>query len=94
MKNRTFDEINEIYKNHVNEHKTISELSREYRFNPTYQFKKYGLEIFNWWKKDLKKRRELYLCIETPPYIYRESIINFRKHLPNNNNNILLWCNA
>nr|DAR23017.1 MAG TPA: hypothetical protein [Caudoviricetes sp.] len=34
------------------------------------------------------------LCIETPPYIYRENIINFRKHLPNNNNNILLWCNA
>lgn len=60
MKNRTFDEINEIYQKHVNEHKTISELSREYGFNPTYQFKKYGLEIFNWWKKDLKKRRQLY----------------------------------
>ena len=45
MKNRTFDEINKIYQKHVNEHKTISELSREYGFNPTYQFKKYGLEI-------------------------------------------------
>lgn len=64
MKNRTFDEINEIYQKHVNEHKTISELSREYGFNPTYQFKKYGLEIFNWWKKDLKKRRELYHAYE------------------------------
>lgn len=64
MKNRTFDEINKIYQKHVNEHKTISELSREYGFNPTYQFKKYGLEIFNWWKKDLKKRRELYHAYE------------------------------
>lgn len=64
MKKRTFEEINEIYQKHVNEHKTISELAREYGFDPTYQFKKYGLEIFNWWKKDLNKRRELFHAYE------------------------------
>lgn len=64
MKKRTFEEINEIYQKHVNEHKTLSELSREYGFNVSYYFKKYNLETFNWWKKDLNKRRELYHAYE------------------------------
>lgn len=60
MKSKTFEEINEIYQEHVLNHSTVSELTRKYGFNVRYYFKKYKLEIFNWWVKDYDKRRELF----------------------------------
>lgn len=56
---RTYEEIESIFNDHLENKLTIAELSRKYGFDPTYQFKKFGFNYVNWKVKDIKKARSL-----------------------------------